>query len=463
MQQRKKDTGIIIFYLGLIISMGLVISGALNEDRNALDLQLIGFSVFVLFAAASIRFNLHHPFFWFNGIFWLYSIASPILYLIGFQAGSSAPDITSHIHAVFIEYAAVVVFSVAVGVKKVVYKNISLHNLETLANGSIPFMFISFFISLIMIFMFYRLGITDKIQKYDTGSYATNISFVFTFILVGFCFYYLRNLHRYGKQPYKILCLLVIYFFIAYLVIGERGIFFRMIVVITLLYTTTQKNINKSIIVAFLVTGIVLSTLMGYTKNLLVKPDISSFLSSTQLINIETPRDILYILLGSEFRSASDNMASLVSMVPESIPFFLGRSTWWEIKSSMRIGVLADRESAMSSAVWFAQTFYPGGWDKGKGYGFALVGQGYLDFGLIGVILLFLILGLIIGFIYRQSCKNVLYFVFYINLVPIVMYSVRQSIAPIISQSLKHIVLPMFLMFCMGTIISVASKSREVK
>jgi len=463
MPQRTRDRGIVIFYYGLIISAILVISGALNEDQLALTLQLIGFSVFVFFAAVSVRFDFRHPFFWFNGVFWLYSIGSPVLFLLGYRTGSGVLEISSHIHAMFLQYAAVVIFSVSVGVRTVEYEKMSFSNLRTLANGSIPFMLISFLISLGILYMFYHLGVTEKIQKYDTGSYAVNFSFVFTFILVGFCFYYMKVHHKSGIPPYKTFLLIVIYFFIAYLVLGERGIFFRMIVIMTLLYTATHKNIKKMKLISFIIVGIMLSTLMGYTKNFLVKPNVSISFSSIRLISIENPKDIIFLLLGSEFRSASDNLASLVAMVPESIPFFEGRSTWLEIQSSLRIGAIADRESAISTAAWFAQTFYPAGWESGKGYGFSLVGQGYLDFGLLGVVLLFFGLGLLIGFIYRQSRKSVLCFVFYINFIPIVMYSVRQSIAPIISQSCKHVVLPMIIMLCIGTIASVASKLRVIE
>ena len=109
-----------------------------------------------------------------------------------------------------------------------------------------------------------------------------------------------------------------------------------------------------------------------------------------------------------------------------------------------------EREYVKATTFWFTETFYPIFYAKGGGMGFTLVGQGYLDFGMPGVIGLFVVLGVFIGQLYRLSGKSTIAFIFYINLIPVVMYSIRQTISVILSQSIKHVMLPLIIMFCLG-------------
>ena len=112
-----RSTGIFTFTSGLSISIPLVIASCLFESTTALVLVLIGLSLFIFFSALSVHFDIRHPFTWFNGVFWLYSIGSPLLFLLSTEVGSRMYETSSLLQAVFLHYIGIVSFSIAVGIK----------------------------------------------------------------------------------------------------------------------------------------------------------------------------------------------------------------------------------------------------------------------------------------------------------------------------------------------------------
>ena len=86
---------------------------------------------------------------------------------------------------------------------------------------------------------------------------------------------------------------------------------------------------------------------------------------------------------------------------------------------------------------WFNETFFSA--DR-AGQGFTLVGEGYINFGYFGIIILFIFVGLLIKFLYLKSNKNIYWFPIYLLSIPTFMYSIRADLANIISPLFSQII-----------------------
>ena len=95
---------------------------------------------------------------------------------------------------------------------------------------------------------------------------------------------------------------------------------------------------------------------------------------------------------------------------------------------------------------WFNKTYFS---ENRAGQGFSLVAEGYINFGFLGIILVFVLVGLLIKFIYQRSSKNIYYFSFYVVSIPVFMYSIRADLtnilSPIIRQNLIVVILVLFI------------------
>jgi oligosaccharide repeat unit polymerase len=202
---------------------------------------------------------------------------------------------------------------------------------------------------------------------------------------------------------------------------------------------------------------------MGAFKNILLTTDVQNVKTNLNIYSIKSIRKIPLLIFGSEFRTASENLLRLVEWVPHSFEYFKGQAIWNDLSSVIKIGFLHSRDSSPSPAYWFTKVFYTSLYSKGGGVGFTLVGLGYLDFGILGVIVLFAALGKITGVIYRLSGKNIVWLIFYFNLIPLTMYAIRGSLASILSPAIKHVILPIIIIFCIGMMGHVASRYRVNK
>jgi len=65
-----------------------------------------------------------------------------------------------------------------------------------------------------------------------------------------------------------------------------------------------------------------------------------------------------------------------------------------------------------------------------------------MNFGAAGVVLWFVLLGGFVGYLYRQSARNLIWLTMYIVTMPLVVYITRADFSNLLSQFGKHIALP---------------------
>lgn len=415
-------------------------------DRTGIYLGLGALTGLAVAFAARARFDIRHPAVWFGLGFWLYSIASPVLYLLGHEFGPSRAP-ASRVHALILEYYALAAFCVAVGSQVRKFRFARTEGLSTLSRGSAVVLVTSFGMSVAYLYAFYRFGVTSKFDRTLSASYLLRTDFFFTFLIVAFSAYATDAMNRYGRPPRKAGILLAVYLLVAFLISGERDLMFRFLLTLAF-WQVTFTRVRNQRLYGGLAAAIVASTLMGAFKNVLLAGNDSRVTAFDRVR--QTLTDVPRLFLGSEFRTAGDNLSLLVDWVPSSIPHLYGRSTWWETSSLFALGFARGRDESFATADWFARSFYADFYHRGGGMGFTLVGQGYLDWGAPGVIALFAAVGLFIRFLYRHAARDPVMFLAYINAAPIVLYSVRGTTATMFSPTLKHIVVPLALMYVIG-------------
>ncbi len=65
-----------------------------------------------------------------------------------------------------------------------------------------------------------------------------------------------------------------------------------------------------------------------------------------------------------------------------------------------------------------------------------------MNFGAAGVVLWFVLLGGFVGYLYRQSARNLVWHTMYIVTMPLVVYVTRADFSNLLAQFGKHVALP---------------------
>ena len=74
-------------------------------------------------------------------------------------------------------------------------------------------------------------------------------------------------------------------------------------------------------------------------------------------------------------------------------------------------------------------------------YGFTLVGEGYLNGGYFGIVMIFMLTGFLMRFLYINAQRNIYGMLIYLYMIPIFIYSTRADFANILSPLLKYAIL----------------------
>jgi oligosaccharide repeat unit polymerase len=205
---------------------------------------------------------------------------------------------------------------------------------------------------------------------------------------------------------------------------GERDFLLRIIILIFVALASLGSHHYRRIMpVACFIVLLLIPRLADFRNTLLG--------GAIRLRNSET---FLQDLATSEFLAASRNLIIL-----------LENRNSWEFQSGRTFAM--DFQNAFfggdsSGVTWFNQNFFYNSFKQGGGYGFSLVGESYLNFGTLGVIIIFALFGLFMRICYRNSARNKLFFASYISLIPMAMYSVRSDLTVLFAYPVKHILSP---------------------
>jgi hypothetical protein len=369
------------FLFGIGSSLIVIILGFLYFPKISLYFGLIGVLVFTVFAAISVKFELMHPFIWFNIPFTIYSIAGPVLYLTtGFPDCNTFPEVT------LCEYIAILSFSLLMGCRTVSYKEVNFDKFADIVCGNKPFFIFSIILSIIFYSAVLSSG-SDTLDKNVTFSPLLMIDFSFNFMNVSMCIIMIRD-YTSGKKRRALISIIFYSLFLAgvLLIAGERGPIYKFAIVALLSYHVFMNKIPIRYLAVLTVVAIYLQGLLGGLKMIMLTSELGVDVDYS--LNYET---IMRNIFGSEIGTPSINLALIIEQIPGQVPFLMGKSFWWDIQRAFVPGFLISRDVVSATSDWFTKTFFEEWWMKGGGAGFTIVGLGYVNFGIAGIIGLFAI------------------------------------------------------------------------
>lgn len=404
----------------------IVLSALILQVSNNVFMDILAFIFLTVGAMSIVGFDLAHPYVWYSFVFMIYSISYPILYINGVLN-----DVYVYTDTLIIsQWLALVTFLIVVTPHKIKYSKLKPTNNLIFTNDILLFA-ISIFLLLVILEISIN-GYEHKSEIYSEASMFTFIGFRLALVLIIlFAFTMSQFALKNNKVNKKIAVYVVLLMFLLFFFSGERDLLIRTLVVFLFIYHILVKDnkLSKEIILIGIV-SLLLIPLMQQFK----------YFGLTGETN-DTKHNFLIELLLSEFSSASKNLQILlldhtVNGVFEGATFVSATIRALNIENLFNINIL-------SSNAWFNNKYFE---LERAGQGFTLVGDGYINYGYLGIIILFIFIGILVRILYALSNKNIFYFVLYIVSIPILMYATRADFANVLTQIFNQNVLIVFIL-----------------
>lgn len=396
-----------------------VISLLIVCNTGIILLHIAAMILLCVVAIVEVKMDILHPYCWLSGFFCLYSISYPILISIGVPSniGYTYESMVYQLVALFV---VLLVITPQNHTKKINDINLQKEKYAiNIGHYSLPIYYSMLFIIFIATVYVSKMGFSGKDDIYERGGSLLNAIFrlpliISLFYTVLFCSIYSNS----KKIPKKLLSFTFAALLAITLFSGERDFIFRFLLMNLFLFIFFNKISFKRLIVIVSIMAILVPfshTFKYYfLRNEIAESPDYGFLAST---------------LYGEFESATRNLQLLINNETTSM-------------GCRSYGVLIDDvlgtfiPTIQSSVSWFDKTFYGNGSTQ---YGFSLVGEGYIIDGLTGVILIFLILGLITRYMYSKGFNSTYWISAYFYYITIIIYILRADLGTLFSAIIKQI------------------------
>ena len=382
---------------------------------DSVPVQIIAFVFASLVPVAIVKFDIFHPYCWFSAFFCVYSVSYSLLHCMGYSIYGYNKIILQY------ELIALLVTLIIISPRKYKYDYDSIKQKLNVNTGIFNrILYIVMALALIIgAFYIRQTGYVNKRQIYANSGLLMNLVFriplVFSILTP---FIMVDEYNKKGKIPVRYI--LVVAFSIAIITFfsGERDFLFRymLILIFLLFFFGIIKNRHFLILIPAFIVLFPLSAIYKYY-----------FLGGG--IAAKVNNGFLYAFLTSDFNSASQNLQYLVSN--GDADGMLGFSRLGKDVNSL------FSNSVPSMTSWYNNTFFA---NSRSGKGFSLVGEGYVIGGVVGIIVVFAIVGLIIKFFYANSQKNIWFFSAYLYFITLMIYSIRGDLSTIYSGILRQII-----------------------
>jgi len=403
------------FLFILFVILGMV----LNEYNVQPTYQILNLILMIIVGMWYFNFEIFHPFVWLTPFIFIYNISVIALDILDIRE----TQITQHLLlAIYIAIFAMFIFFVFFSKKKK-NKNLEIANITPISFKYLNFIYYLLSIIIIInIVLFLKSGITSKSQLSLSGSYL-NLGYIYQlYVFISF-FYIIQSLYVKKILPKKVIFITISLVILIALAIGERDALFSLILLLLYLYYIYKKPPKKVIyILGFLL--IFTIPLFGALKN------VFSLGIEDRLANT----NFLIKIFQGEFLSAGRNFEVLFQHINEWY-YFYGETILWDF---LRTIIPPFVYRVQNPVGWFNRTFLPDVVAQGRGHGFTLIGEGYINFGYIGVFIWFFLLAFILNLLYRRFDKNLFLFSLYIYMIPTAIYIQRADLSNFFSPLLKH-------------------------
>lgn len=295
------------------------------------------------------------------------------------------------------------------------------------------------------IFFAFKSGATTKIEGNRDNPFKTLADFSF-WILTAIAIIRYTKLKSNIFYDFKLIFFIFIALFYM-LVTGERDVFFRISFVALLVYFDKKQNANFTFILLLLFSVAVLVPISQGFKAILLSGSIN--INQFGFASIFT----------NEFLSAGRNFYSLLLYNSEqSISYFVN-----DILRAFLPGTLLSEFNIQSTGNWFHTDFrVQNNFSGTVGWGFSLVGEGYLIGGIFGIMFIVFLYALVIGTLYNMRLKSIYWYVFYLLAFATSIYVLRADMANFLSQTIKIGGLSVFSLFIIHKFFIRIRKKNEI-
>lgn len=381
--------------------------------------SLILVVLFSSFAMSLVRFNILHPLVWFLPFLILYHYSALVLHFLDLR------ELNSSDQMFWMVWWSILVFSVVGSFFSA--KKFNREYCFVDRNYSVFVLFFFAFLAVVVFINFYFIssGFSSKADVREGG--LTKL-----YPLIGLCLFFSCGIiySSFVKKDFfsKILVFTSFFAFIfTSLSLGERNFLFAFLAFF-LLSAFANGKIRLRYVYIFGLVCVLLIPVMGALKNVFSKDSGFDFDFA----------EILLKVIDGEFRSAGMNLDTLIYF--EGYWEYFGGSLF--IDNLLRSFVPNFILGVDGGVAWFNKTFHPEVFSSGRGYGFSILGEGYANFGVYGIIITSFFLSSFVCFLYRAALKSSTMMFVYLYSVPIFIYSVRADLSNILSPFVKGILIP---------------------
>lgn len=388
------------------------------------DNVFIHISIVVLHLIICIFFsklNFSHPLFWFSVFFFLYSCAYNII-IIMYPNDALAKGYDSKSSLLILLSLNVVSLFTILKERLYTFNKFNKGGCYHMDLRAVSLLFVAFCASLLICVLILRLqGVTSKQEQWTQH----NLFWVFAAYSTRFLAFLSALLLFIDKKKKRIkrkliFCVMLTAFYS--MSTGERDGLLRLIVIL-LLALSMLNRLKKSHLVIIGIGGVLLMILMNYLKYF--------FVTGTLNTDFLSKGNILYAFLYTDFADCGSNMQMLLNhpelkgtkgidiIFTDFISAFL---------PSGIINVIYGDITNWNISEWYNNYFYRGSsWNRS----FTIIGEGYVAGGIVGVIVVFTIIGLIIRILYKKSTSSPYYATSYVYAVATIISSFRGDMATI--------------------------------
>lgn len=394
----------------------------LGVGIEAVPFFLVFQAIMLAYILSKVKFSPDHPLVLYSLIFFIYIASGGVLAYWGVlsDADSYTESVLLHLVAlnVFLATAATPTCSPVISAGWLAHTRVSL---------SLVYV-VLVILSISYLYAVGSEGYASKSEKIREGGMVVLFGFIF-YMMATVSFLVFIKHHLEGRRGLLVLIVLTTLFFtLPILVTGERNISFKFVLGSMVVYQMLTRRIKPRHFMLLLMLGFVLAPL---TLNM--KMSLTSGYSSGD------ERGYIERMLFGEFKSSVRNTAILLDEindgnVDQSKLYFMN-----DLYRAVSPGFLVGR-SIQTTTAWFNETYFTKFYQHGGGVGFSLVGVGYLNGGIVGIVVLFGILGLILRKLYEQALGSAAWLAVYAGVISVFCATVRYDLAAPVSQIFKHII-----------------------
>lgn len=201
--------------------------------------------------------------------------------------------------------------------------------------------------------------------------------------------------HRSSSRTRLLTILAILLFFAVWVAITQRRRpLIEAAVMLAVIHRGSGRQIPRRVWLIGAASLFVFATWMGIARG--TQESVMSVLSSNTAFanpaNGETAASLL-------------NTVDILSQVPSKVGYQLG-ATYLEVPLVF-VPLRVWPERPLGAAEWYVKTFYADVWASGGGFAFSPVAEAYLNFGLVGVPVVFCIVGWMLGWLELRLARSV--------------------------------------------------------